>query len=295
VTHKSIVVAVDVGNTAIKLAVGKRFGVQPHLCTVALDRRDWGEQVGQWVRRSVESYAAEHCADEDCRVEWWISTVNQVASERLAAWAGQEFPASSVKWVTRQDVPLDVQVDAPDRVGIDRLIGAYAASLRFDGSLVVVDAGSAVTVDWMTPGSSGQSVFHGGAILPGIRLQLAALTTGTDGIGKSLAGSERSVESVLDGLETIDGTRPGKNTQHAIRLGVISAICGGIERLSRHYGQLAADSDPAATPRVVLTGGDAAVIASQLAISHQFLPGLVCYGMLDLATAKCQATMGGLE
>ena len=51
----------------------------------------------------------------------------------------------------------------PDRVGIDRLLSAYAVVRRCESPAVIVDAGSAVTVDWV----DAAGCFCGGAILPG--------------------------------------------------------------------------------------------------------------------------------
>ncbi|MCA9082301.1 MAG: type III pantothenate kinase, partial [Planctomycetaceae bacterium] len=77
------------------------------------------------------------------------------------------------KLVDRTQLPIIIEVDAPERVGIDRLLTAIAANkLRAERqTAIVVDSGTAITVDAI--GSSG--IFHGGAILPGVRMGSQAL------------------------------------------------------------------------------------------------------------------------
>ena len=70
-------------------------------------------------------------------------------------------------------MPLEVELEHPDKVGIDRLLNAVAANRRRQEHVaaILVDAGSAVTVDYL----DGNGVFRGGAIFPGFRLMARAL------------------------------------------------------------------------------------------------------------------------
>ena len=70
-------------------------------------------------------------------------------------------------------LPVRVGVDEPERVGVDRLLNAVAAKAKLAPGqpAVLVDAGSAVTVDWLDE----EHVFRGGTIFPGIRLMTRAL------------------------------------------------------------------------------------------------------------------------
>ena len=51
-------------------------------------------------------------------------------------------------------------------VGEDRLLNAAAAFDKLNQSCVVVDAGTALTIDYI----DGKGTFHGGAIVPGAQL-----------------------------------------------------------------------------------------------------------------------------
>ena len=75
-------------------------------------------------------------------------------------------------------MPLAARVDEPDKVGLDRLANALAADrLRAaERGAIVVDLGSAITVDVVSP----DGAFLGGAILPGIAMSARALHEFTD-------------------------------------------------------------------------------------------------------------------
>ena len=71
-----------------------------------------------------------------------------------------------------------MQLDPETITGVDRLLNAAAAYATLKQACVVVDAGTAVTVDFV----DGHGTFHGGAIAPGARLQIDALHRGTDAL-----------------------------------------------------------------------------------------------------------------
>jgi type III pantothenate kinase len=87
------------------------------------------------------------------------------------------LPLRALQW---NDFSLRIAVEQPSRVGRDRLAAAVAAvTLKSaDRPAVVVDAGSAVTVDLVA--ASGE--FLGGAILPGWRAMSQALSAVTDAL-----------------------------------------------------------------------------------------------------------------
>ena len=73
------------------------------------------------------------------------------------------------------NLPLAVRVDRPNEVGADRLVNALAAHRLHPGPSVVVDCGTATTVDAVGP----DGAFLGGAIAPGLELGLEALAART--------------------------------------------------------------------------------------------------------------------
>ncbi len=265
--RSSGVIAVDVGNTAVKLSLRPQgadanpafaMNLESSCRSFALDRPRWDESIADWIR------------DQDCGEtslapqEWRIASVNRRASDQLCKQVERSFPNATLRPISYRDVPMSIEIDSPDKVGIDRLLSAYAARNRYAVPLVVIDAGSAVTVDLV----DASGCFVGGAILPGLNLQTTALTMGTAAL------------PTIDWTNADPLTIPGRNTVQAIRLGVLTSVTASIDRLIAHYD---CGIDGATPQRVViLCGGDAPVISPHIKHEHVMHPHLVCQGLLDL-------------
>ena len=134
-------------------------------------------------------------------------------------------------------IPVGRHLDPEAIVGDDRLLNAAGAYDVLEQSCVVVDAGTAVTVDYV----DGAGTFHGGAIAPGAGLMLSCLHEGTAHLPKvPLARPEEAV---------------GHNTTEAMRSGVYHGVRGLVRELAEHYAELAG-----AYPIVIATGGDAELL-----------------------------------
>jgi type III pantothenate kinase len=137
-----------------------------------------------------------------------------------------------------RELPIDVKVEAPERVGIDRLLNAVAARGRSPGvPAVLIDIGSAVTVDWLDEAGA----FRGGAIFPGSRLMARALRAHT-------------AKLPLVRLPKELPEPPGQDTTTAMQTGIASAVAGGVFAVARQYLRRSSGR-----PVVYLTGGDAPV------------------------------------
>ncbi len=165
--------------------------------------------------------------------------------------------------IVGRDLPLcvDIRCDEPGKVGVDRLLNAVAAHARTKRGAVVVDVGTAITVNAV----ADDGAFLGGAIAPGRETMLHAL--------------HRRTES----LPQVDLRQPkaaiGKNTADAMRSGVYWGTIGLIESLVRRVAaELRGD------PPVFLTGGGADAIVSQLSIPIQHVPFLTLEGLNVIVT-----------
>lgn len=296
-TSQATIVAVDVGNSAIKIALAQRSDIEsgtpsgvehPHVAFQAfpLTQVDVARRICDWVASRSEPGTTQ----------WWVSSVNHAASRPLEAAVIDAFGDSDLtrRWraIRCEDLPLAVDVEAPPKVGIDRLLGAYAATVRHEAPVVVVDVGSAVTVDLVRFDAAEAPVFAGGAIFPGVRLQHAALASGTEGLDQPRS---RAVFPTDGRRETNGGEsmNPARNTEQAIRLGVFAAVAGGIDRLFneylRHLDAQTSGRRRRNLPetRMILSGGDGEVVSRFLRSKHELVPGLVCEGLMDLAIERC--------
>lgn len=154
-----------------------------------------------------------------------------------------------LKELSLRDLPLKVAVEQPERVGIDRLLGAVGANrLRESGRpAIVVDAGSAITVNLV--GADG--AFLGGAILPGIGMSLRALHEFTDAL------PQVSLEQVASPPAAL-----GKATAPAIQAGVYWGAVGAVRELIGQFNA-SATLQGKQRPQVFVTGG-----AGKLLVEH---------------------------
>ena len=153
---------------------------------------------------------------------------------------------------------LPVLVDNPREVGTDRVANAVAAAARIGGPCVVVDFGTAITFEALSP--TGQYV--GGAIAPGLDVSLAALRAS----GAQLRSvSLEPPRSVL-----------GKNTVEALRSGAVHGFAGLVDAL---VAKLAAEVGGGAQVRVVATGRLPTAVLDQCRSVTDVDPDLTLHGL----------------
>ena len=278
-TSTACTVAVDVGNSAVKLCVRKSRREREGVRTESLDEHSIGLGQLGWQDAAI-AWAGDHARSQDnpCgRIAWWIASVHREAADQLSHAIENADGEARIRRIQSFDVPIIADVEQPDRVGVDRMLGAFAARNRTHGAVVVVDAGSAITVDWVCE----QGQFRGGAIMPGLGLQTRALATGTDALPKI---NWQSVENRPGEHAVVAGPlRPARHTGDAIRLGVLTGVAAGIDRLAHDYAMAAGDPRK---PAFILTGGDAGIISPRLKHEHRCVSNLVCRGLLDMADSE---------
>ncbi len=147
----------------------------------------------------------------------------------------------------------------PDRLGVDRWMAVLAASRETTTPCLVVDAGTAMTIDALA--SPEQHL--GGYIIPGLAMMQRALTRRTANI--------RVDES------TPPAEQFGDSTSEAVRNGALTALIGSIERAAM---QLARDTDLQVGPMTILfTGGDGLLLAQKLSRESSYRANLVLDGL----------------
>jgi type III pantothenate kinase len=156
----------------------------------------------------------------------------------------------------RSDPGIDVAVERPEAVGVDRLLAAGAAFRLARGPVIVVDAGTALTVDLV----SAAGCFMGGTIAPGLKVMANSLASGTSLL------PEVSLQAPASAV--------GRDTHECIRAGVVFGAAGAVDRVVEELIDIAEGA-----PRVFLTGGDAPFLSPYLKLSHVSEPDLVLRGL----------------
>jgi type III pantothenate kinase len=237
--------AVNVGNTMVNVGVfeGDRLVRTARIpAAQAADlRRAWPADLPPLDRLAdVPVVACSVNPPVAERVEGALSSVG--ARVRLV---GRDFEA-----------PMPTRVREPKRLGADRLVNAYEGYARYRRAMVIVDLGTAITVDAV----SGEGVFLGGAILAGWRLAALALNEHT-----ALLPAV-TVEDVPAAL--------GDDTVSAIRSGLFWGAVGAVRELvARLRSEVGADA------LVLATGGDAARFGPHIPEVAQVVPELTLLGL----------------
>lgn len=247
---------VDIGNTRIKCG---RFARQPSPSGVP------GPElvislVPQEEAWSLLQHITAGMPEQPDTVAWWIASVNRPATTEFLEALRALRPHEKVFLLTSREIPLDIKVDYPDRVGIDRLAAGVAAHRlrQGEGPVVVVDVGTAITVDFVTE----KGEFLGGAIACGPGIAARALYEFTD---------------LLPRIEVSWQLPPsplGKNTPDAMAAGVFWGMVGTVRELisqqARHLG---------AEPEVIVTGGGGSLLAGLLGSSVRYVEHLTLMGI----------------
>lgn len=158
------------------------------------------------------------------------------------------------------DLGLAIRTRHPEEVGADRLVNAVAAYEAFGGPLLVLDFGTATTVDAV----SSKGEYLGGAIAPGVAISMEALVART---------------AKLPRIEMARPASPiGDSTLEAMRSGVYYATLGATRELCLRLGDALKRRD-GAQPKVVATGGLSFWLPTEELGIHAVLPHLTLEGL----------------
>ena len=225
-------------------AVGNKYSILNLIADIGNNSAKFylfnGEQIVLHTRRNGASY--------DVVSEWnnqfgisriIVSTVIDLTEEQKAEFQAVGCP---VIWFNNTTpTPLKIEYATPHTLGSDRIAAAVGAwSEKPGNNMLVIDAGSAITIDFVTR----QGIYKGGNIAPGVKMRLKALHEYTGRL--PLVEKEGDTPSI------------GYDTETAIRSGVITGICheidGYITEIKEKYGDVL----------VFLTGGDEKTLKNRI-------------------------------
>jgi type III pantothenate kinase len=150
---------------------------------------------------------------------------------------------------------MPILYENPKEVGADRIANAVAAYDLYGGPSIVVDFGTATTLDAV----SAKGEYLGGAIIPGIEVSMDALFGRAAGLRKVELVPPRHVI--------------GKSTVESIQSGAIHGFTGQVDHLVRCFEAEMGESV------VIATGGLASLIAPLSATIQHEEPWLTLYGL----------------
>jgi type III pantothenate kinase len=238
------VLAIDAGNTRIKWGIADGRGW--------LQKSSLPTQDADALRSVFEKFdALDHIV---------ISNVaGALVGQHIAA-ALAHVPVTP-HWAQGQRTQCGVRssYSDPTRLGSDRWAALVAARHLFDGACVIATIWTTMTVDAL----SGEGLFLGGFIIPGIALMRSSLAENTAQL--AVTGGSFSFFPVC--------------TEDAIASGAINALAGAVERMIGFMLE-AGEADAL----VVLSGGDAESLSPQLHGRVEVVEDLVLQGLAIIAT-----------
>lgn len=242
-----MILLVDVGNTRVKWAAMRdgRLSEVRHAAHADL---------------SVESLVEEWSQGAPGRI--WVSSVHNARFNDALAGAVGEILSVPLRFleVPARGAGVTVAYEEPARLGVDRFAAMVGARRHTERPCVVVDCGTAVTVDVVDE----LGVHRGGLILPGPSLMRRSLVTGTAGV-----------------LETGDCSEAllfARDTGTAIAAGSMRTVAAAIDRISDEMAE-----DLSGTVERFLTGGEAPAVIPLLKADYAHRPALVLEGLGAMA------------
>ena len=135
---------------------------------------------------------------------------------------------------------MPILFDNPREVGADRIVNAVAAYEKYHREIIVVDFGTATTLDYVT----AKGEYAGGVIAPGLMISAEALFREASKLPRVELHKPKTVI--------------GKNTIHSMQSGILFGYAGLVDSLVRRMkAELKGDM------KVIATGGLAKLIATE--------------------------------
>jgi type III pantothenate kinase len=253
-----MLLAIDAGNTNVVFALfeGRKLKARWRIAT---DARRTGDEYAVWLTQLLAIRGVER---KDIN-QIIVSTVVPRALHNIEVLARNYFGVEAlVAGETPVDYAIDIDVDEPRSLGADRAVNAIAAHAKYPGDLIIVDFGTATTLDVV----DFHGAYKGGIIAPGINLSLDALVGNTAKLPRIAIEVPKS-DSVI-----------GRNTEDQMLIGVywgyVAMMEGLIARMRAEIGRPA---------KVIATGGLAVLFDEETDIFDAVDADLTLDGLAILA------------
>ena len=259
-----MLLALDIGNTNVVAALyegDRQMGLWRFASDVSLADTAYQALLADGLGDAVATVDAVIIAS----VVPGLTPLLQSAAQRLFACRAMVVGSADV------DLGIKVNIDQPEQAGADRLVNAVGARARHSLPAIILDFGTATTLDLIAADGS----YEGGIIAPGVNLSVDALERAAAQLPRL------EVRPWADDLPIL-----GKNTVSAMESGVfwgyVSMIDGLLTRLRGRYGK----SLPA-----IATGGLASLFAVHVPGISMVDPDLTVKGLVEIY-ARNSATKG---
>ncbi len=231
-SSNNAILVIDVGNTNTVLGLYQGAALRA-LWRLATSRERTADEYGILINNlfTLEKLSASDVSG------MMIASVVPPLNFALAEMARKYFKMEPLFLGPGTRTGMAILVDTPQEMGADRVADAVAAFDKYGGPCIVVDFGTAITFDCISP----KGEYLGGVIMPGIGIAAEALFERT---AKLPRVEFREPEQVI-------GTNTISHIQSGLFYGVVDAVDGMLNRLCAVMGK---------QTKIVATGGQAPLI-----------------------------------
>ena len=231
-----MILTMDIGNTNTKTALFEGMEMQQYW-RISTDRSRSSDELGILLMNLLSYNHVDPGSIEGIMMSSVVPSVNFTIEHMCRSYFGMApiIVAPGVK------TGINIKIENPREMGGDLISNAVAAYELYGGPCITIDFGTATSLGAINE----KGEFLGGAICPGIKLAVEAL-------------SERTAK-----LPRIELTKPetviGKNTVHCMQSGIVYGYIGQIEYLVRRMkAEIGSDKT-----KVIATGGLAVLVAEE--------------------------------
>ncbi len=256
-----MLLAVDIGNTTVVMGVmngNKSFDVW-RISTKNIATED---ELSIHIKNFLDFSGYKSSVIEDICVASVVPSMNDVFK-----YYAKKYMNKNPIFVKIKDVNwIDWNVWTPNELGADRIANVIGAKEKYGENVIVVDFGTAITIDILT------DRYEGGAILPGPRTAIQSLFTNT----AKLPSVEAKFPDSPIGKDTTT------NIQSGIMLGTMFAIDGLVslfeDEFSVHF-------------KVISTGGYGSEISKSSTKIEEYIPDLTLIGISTFYSRKNESAL----
>ena len=227
-----MLLAIDIGNTNIVIGIIRNDEIL-FKARIATDRLRTSDQYGVEIRNMLEAFDIRMSDISDCIIASVVPPVFNSVYTGVLKMTGKQPLVVGPGLKTG----LNIHVDIPSQVGSDRIVAAVAALAEYKAPLVLIDMGTATTIEVVEP----ENVYMGGVIFPGVMVSLDSLTSRA----AQLPGISLDKPKNIIGKNTVDCMRSG------MMYGTAAMLDGMIDRIAEELGHQST---------IVATGGMAQFI-----------------------------------
>lgn len=227
-----MLLAIDIGNTNIVIGIIQNDEIL-FKARIATDRLRTSDQYGVEIRNMLEAFNIRMSDITDCIIASVGPPVFNSVYTGVLKMTGKQPLVVGPGLKTG----LNIHVDIPSQVGSDRIVAAVAALAEYKAPLVLIDMGTATTIEVVEP----ENVYMGGVIFPGVMVSLDSLTSRA----AQLPGISLDKPKNIIGKNTVDCMRSG------MMYGTAAMLDGMIDRIAEELGHQST---------IVATGGMAQFI-----------------------------------